>query len=277
MGPPAPSNPPAPTPAPPWGAPRGPKAKPTCPRLPHQPGGEQSHLEQGKEPLSGCLRRICLAKGLAGASSGVCQQSGSKQSWVRRERRSREEGECGKGEQSSLGTSGMHQTQEHMETTCTPSPVHRPLHKPQYALVASFRFLCGFPREDPSAVCECGADHRACSWESRRKTWDFPTISKYKFFHSLLCVFWSSEVRWGWHRAGTVAPIVSLTRFQHTSLSQGFIFYTLKKFHCPQTTLDKPAGSSTTELVMEYLRAVSDFMGSTLVLVIPSTRRSLCS
>lgn len=141
-------------------------------------------------PLSGCLRRICLAEGLApaaGANYGMCQQLGSKQSWVRRERRSRAGGGVQKGGTEVTGDQwdalnpGAHGNQLH--TFTCPQP---PLHKPQllWLPLASFRFLCGFPREDPSAdvsvwMWNClWLDHRAWNWENRRKVWDFSTISQ---------------------------------------------------------------------------------------------------
>lgn len=140
-------------------------------------------------PLSGCLRRICLAEGpapAAGASSGV--------SAIGEQTELGEEGEEEQSRRRSVKgraeVTVMHQTQEHMEITCTPSPVH----KPQCPVLGS---CVVFPEKilQQMSVCECGADHRACSWESRRKIGTFPPFPSPCFF-TPSCVF-SGPVRSG--------------------------------------------------------------------------------
>lgn len=112
-------------------------------------------------PLSGCLRRICLAEGLApaaGANYGMRQQLGSKQSWVRRERRSRVGGGVQKGGTEVTGDQwdalnpGAHGNQLH--TFTCPQP---PLHKPQCPLVATgqFQVLVWFSQRRSFSRCQC--------------------------------------------------------------------------------------------------------------------------
>lgn len=175
---------------------RGPKAKATCPCPPGQLGGEESHLEQGKVPLSGCLRRICLAEGLApaaGASSGMCQQLGSNQSWVRRERRSRVGRWVQKGgaevtcDQWDALNTGAHGKQLHT-CTCPQTPMSFGCYWPvlgscvvfpQKILQQMSVYGCGIVS---GWIIEPGAG------KIEEKPQDLPTISQQKFCHSLLCV-----------------------------------------------------------------------------------------
>lgn len=144
---PAPSNPPALTPGPPWSCPKESKGKSHLPMstLPAWRGRKSPGAREGatlwmfEENLS-CRGSCTSCRCKFWDVSGIREQT--------------ELGEDGKEEQSRrveqrpLVTSGMHQTQKHMETTFSS---HCTNHNALWLLLASFRFWCGFPREDPLA------------------------------------------------------------------------------------------------------------------------------
>lgn len=98
-------------------------------------------------------------------------------------------------------------------------------------------------------------------WESRRKTSGRSPPFPSKSFVTPSCIF-SSPDRSG--MCGTalsvVTPVGPLFSFLPLGLKQSFIFCIPEDFHCHKTLLDKPAGSSTMELVIKDHGTVPDFI-----------------
>lgn len=148
--------------------------------------------------VSGCLRSICLAEGLApvaGVSSGMCQQLRSKQSWVRRESRSRAGARVRKG--------GAEVTGDQWDA---PNPRARGNHlhmSTDPTAQTSMSFGCYWPVFGPCvvfperilqqmSVYRCGIVSgliiEPATGKVEEKPGTFPPFPSKTFFHSLLCL-----------------------------------------------------------------------------------------
>jgi len=99
------------------------------------------------------------------------------------------------------------------------------------------------------------------SWENGRKApGTFPPFPS-KSFVTPSCIFSSpAKSGMGGTAVGVVMTVDLLISSQHIGLEQSFIFYVSEEFHCHKTPPNKLPGSSTTELVIEYHRTVTDFV-----------------
>lgn len=245
--PPAPWNPPALTPGPPWSCPKESKGKSHLPMstLPAWRGRKSPGAREGatvwmfEENLS--CRGSCTS---CRCKFWDVSALGSKQSWVRRERRSRAAGWVWKGgaevtgDQWDAPNPGAHGNHLHLSTAPTAQTIMSfGCYWPVLGSGVVFpekilQQMSVYEREVVSGLITDPATGKI-----EEKPGTFPPFPSKSFF-TPSCVF-CSPVRpgVGGTGSGTVTSIGSLTRFQHTSLRQGFIFYILKKNPLPQNSL----------------------------------------